>query len=959
MNSSHNDQRVFFLEDPKSFGLTREHAQDIELLDHLLQDLLVDQGHPEELKIIRDLISASEKADTQAVFDKLVQDSTSTHTILRALTILFHILNRIEQKEIIRVNLERLAESEGLPGKDSIAGTIKELANQGFEPSKLQEILDQLEIGPTLTAHPTEARRRPVQDALDQVIHQLSEVDFPPDTPLLNRPLRRRSRAADDLRVLFIQLWQTAEISGAEITVSNEVQNILSFFDKSIFDVVDWLRKDLRDALAEYYPDTEFQLSPFLSYHSWVGGDRDGNPNVTPKITWETLLAHRRITLKHYRRQIRSLRRHLRLGSRSVKPSQDLLDSITEDTKKISLKPRRLKAYEKEPYALKLSYVLAKLESTLEVLEELSGPQPVGKSSATLSSAYTDIQEFIVDLELLKNSLKGHRAEHLAEEGPLGSLIVQAQTFGFHLATLDLRQHSRVHEQVIEELIRASNFDGSGLNYSEWSEQKRIEFLTQELLSPRPLTPRSWKGSPQAQACIELFEVIKKAQTELGKPAIRSYVISMTHGISDLLEVLLIAKETGILRLVKNSDGSPSFQSDVEIVPLFETIDDLVRCPQLLKDLFSNEAYKLQLKSFGESQEVMLGYSDSSKDGGFLSATWSLFKAQKELTEVCQAHGVRLKLFHGRGGTVGRGGGRANQAILAQPRGSLEGKIRFTEQGEVVAFRYSIPPLANRHLEQIVQAVILASTRDTETPIPESWIEGFDQLAKHSYDHYRSLIYEDQEFWEFYKQATPITHISNLRIASRPVSRSSKKSSEGSEAIENLRAIPWNFAWVQSRYVAPGWFGIGSAIEKFIDSNPDGLALLKTMYKEWNFFRSLISNVQLELMRAQMDTAKKYAERVSPSALGERIHGELKTEYDRTCKWVLEVMGTKALLDSAKAVRNTIRLRNRLLPALSHIQIALMDRLASPDLDPADRDKYKDLMSISISGIAAAMQSTG
>ena len=955
-NAHQDSQRLFQSIDPESFELTSEHAADVVLLDRLLCELLQEQGHERELSILRNLVDRQGDAAHEEVVQRVVESPETAHVVLRAFTVLFHVLNRIEQKEIVRVNSERLAERGDLPGDDTPEAAIRELASRGLQASEVQKLLDRMQIVPTLTAHPTEARRRPVQDALDGITQALAERDLPAGVPLLDRSLRRRVRAEGALRGLFTQLWQTAEFPGAPVTVEVEVDNALSFFDRSIFEVVDWLHKDLRDALRIVSPSAEFRLPALLTYRSWVGGDRDGNPKVTPEVTWRTLLSHKALSIDRYISRIEEIRTHLRVGSAAVDPSEALMDSLRKDHEQISLPSRQRKALAGEPYALKLAFVHARLLATRANLDR-SDREAVVEGE---TPPYDRAADFLDDLRLCSDSLSAHRAGRLVTDGPLGSLLVEVETFGFHLATLDLRQHSEVHERVVTELLAAAGVSEPAASYETWSEEQRVEFLTRELISPRPLTPRGWRGSSLTASALELFDVVRRAKKRLSDKAVRSYVVSMTHGVSDILEVLLIAKECGLVRLSQDSSGAQRLEGDLEVVPLFETIDDLTRCADLLDILFQNKAYRLYLETLGRSQEVMLGYSDSSKDGGFLSASWSLFNAQKRLTEVCDSHGIGLTIFHGRGGTVGRGGGRANQAILAQPRGSVQGKIRFTEQGEVVSFRYSLPPLANRHLEQIVHAVLLASSSKSQVAPPEPWLSCIDRLAATSLQSYRGLVYDDPDFWQFYSQATPIAHISRLPIASRPVSRSEGGAGRNRPVgVESLRAIPWNFAWVQSRYVVPGWYGLGTALEEFVQAEPSGRELLREMYEDWNFFRSLIDSVQLELLRAHMPTAAMYAKRVRPKALADRMHRTLVGEYELTRKHVLDVVEADDLLRGAKAVRNTVSLRNRLLPALNRVQVALMDRYDSLDTDNAESDSWREALLVSISGIAAAMQSTG
>ncbi|NLH98563.1 MAG: phosphoenolpyruvate carboxylase, partial [Chthonomonadales bacterium] len=490
--------------------------------------------------------------------------------------------------------------------------------------------------------------------------------------------------------------------------------------------------------------------------------------------------------------------------------------------------------------------------------------------------------------------------------------------------------------------------------YTTLSEPERVALLTRELCTPRPLVARDWIGSETAQRVFQVFEVMRHAQRYISPNSVTAYVISMTHEVSDLLEVLVLAKEAGLIRWRLTEHGK-RMESDIHAVPLFETIEDLARCDRLLRQLFANRAYRAHLDAVGRFQEVMLGYSDSSKDGGYMAATWALQDAQTRIMEACRRARVELRVFHGRGGTVGRGGGRANRAILSQPSGTFSGRIRFTEQGEVISFRYSLAPIAHRHLEQIIHAAMVkASGKEERRRIPTAFREAMQAMADRSRQAYRRLVYDDPEFWSFFTQATPIAHISRLPIASRPTSRT------GVELVglDELRAIPWVFAWVQCRYTVPGWYGLGSALEWFMSQPGDAdewLALVRRMYAEWPFFRTVIENAELELMRSSMETAAAYAALARPEALGRRFHEVIAAEYTRTVAWVLRVTQRDVLLSDAPALRRTVEFRDPLVAPLSKLQVELLRRLR----DGEDLPTWREAMLLSITGLAAAMQSTG
>jgi phosphoenolpyruvate carboxylase len=738
--------------------------------------------------------------------------------------------------------------------------------------------------------------------------------------------------------------------------VADEVRNALYFFNRSIFNVAAWLHEDLRAALKECYPDHEFDIPVFLRYRSWVGGDRDGNPNVTPAVTWQTLLYHREVVLRTYIAQVEALRRELTQSLRLVGANSELMDSLEADQITAPISHERLERFRQEPYSRKLIHMQIRLQAALDHLERIRAYQGEGGTLAAEPPAYLRSQEFLADIDILLRSLRAHHGARLAAEGPLAELAIQARTFGFHLATLDIRQHSDEHARLMDELVAASYLLSDGRSYSALPENEKVQLLTRELMNPRPLVSSDWRPSEAVRHVWDAFRVIRDARRHLSPSTVSAYIVSMTHEVSDLLEPLLFAKEHGLLRWVDRS-GAPGLECDLDFVTLFETIEDLENCDRLMQQLFENPAYQAALEARGQFQEIMLGYSDSSKDGGYLAANWALHDAQARLAAVCARHGIALRLFHGRGGTVGRGGGRANRAILSQPAGSFSGRIRFTEQGEIVSFRYSLAPIAHRHLEQIVSATLLAAgsdpTRVTEKP---EWQQAMLSLAELSRTAYRELVYNDPDFWTFYTQATPIAHISRLPITSRPTFRPGRKPS----GIEGLRAIPWNFAWVQNRSMVPGWYGMGSAMQRYVDQEPARLSLLREMYEEWPAFRTVIDNAQLELLRAHSETSRWYADRVRPKAVGSRIQTLLLAELEASEKWISNICGETWRAERAAVIRRTVELRNPAVAPLSKLQIALMDRLdREMAADSEDLGAWREAVLMSIAGIAAAMQSTG
>ncbi len=921
---------------PRDYGLSEGLSTDIETLDKLLGQVLSTQSGPHLIDLARKLVRQAPK-NLMEEYPEL-KDPTNLREIARAFTILFQLLNVAEQKEIVRVNRERTGVR-----RESISEAVRQLKEKGCTAQQVQDLLDKVEITPTLTAHPTEAKRKTVLDKLQMVALGLAEAQ---GSASLTGPLDVHGGALQEVERVLTELWQTDEMRSNRLTVDEEVRNALYFFDKTIMEVVPWLHLDLESALAVCYPGHEFRVPTILRYRSWVGGDRDGNPMVTADVTWRTLLQHRVQALETYLVRIEVLRKEFTFSAKLVLISESLLASLEGDKARLPFRSERLQRYFQEPYVLKLLAMEMRLNEALELAQSMLA---TGRRGG-FDIAYRTPDEFLADLKLVQTSLQENRAMDIAHSGRLPHLIRQVEAFGFHLATLDVRQHSEEHAKAINEILAAARVLPDGQQYLDLTEAEKVEFLTKELHNPRPLIPTAFVGSEKTHDVVNTFKVIRRARRELSDQSVVAYVISMTHGVSDLLEVLLLAKEAGLFRIAP--DGT--VETELDVVPLFETIEDLHGCPDLCRELFSNGAYRGQMAGRGGFQEIMLGYSDSSKDGGYLAANWALQATLAGLAKVSQETGVPMRLFHGRGGTVGRGGGRANRAILSQPAGSFSGRIRFTEQGEVVSFRYSLPPIAHRHLEQIVSAALLA-TSGFGTPGAEAlYADVMGELEGTSRNAYRKLVYDDPDFWTFYTQATPIEHISLLPIASRPVYRPGNALG----SIEGLRAIPWNFAWVQNRTTLVGWYGLGTALANFAEASPENLLTLQAMYRDWPFFRTVIHNAQLELARAHLPTAAMYAERVQPRELGVRLEGVIEDEYRRSVEMVLKVTGQQALMEHARVVRRTVEFRNPAVMPLSVIQVALMNAWGGLT-EEEQSGVWREAMLQSIAGIAAAMQSTG
>jgi phosphoenolpyruvate carboxylase len=914
-----SSSRSFLNLEPEAFGLSDAISHDLRTLDRLLGKILTAQGQSHLIDLARRLVQV-DLADVPDIPE--FQDPGLVRDLARAFTVLFQLLNVAEQKEIVRVNRSR-----GRDRRESIRDAVRQLRARGVSAEAVQDTLRRIEIIPTLTAHPTEAKRRAVLDKLNAIAVALANVHAP---PRLDEPLDAEGRSIAEAERLLIELWQTDEMRSTRLTVDEEIRNALYFFDRTILDVVPWLHEDVARALAETYPEHTFDVPPILTFRSWVGGDRDGNPNVTPSLTAEALGQYRNAVIARYLANAEELRRELTLSNRLVPVDDALQTSIAADLETLPYSPVSRTRYREEPYVLKFLAVEMRLRGMQDSSDPTAGP------------GYSAPDELLADLRLIQRSLASHFAGPVAIDGRLAHFIRQVELFGFHLAALDIRQHSDEHAAALEEIFVDAGVDDAP-RYRSLTEAEKLNRLRAELQNPRPLLPYGHPVSDALHHVLRVFHVIRGAQHEYGSACIQSYIVSMTHGVSDLLEVLVLAKEAGL-------------RGAFDVVPLFETIDDLHRAESLTRELLALPEYAAHLQLRGNRQEIMLGYSDSSKDGGFLSANAALHQALADLARVEQETGVTFRIFHGRGGTVGRGGGRANRAILSQPAGSFNGRIRFTEQGEVISFRYSMPPIAHRHLEQIVGAALLAmhpSPTPSESDSPDARYSGtLSQLADASRHAYRALVYDNSDFWTYYTRATPIEHISLLPIASRPVFRPGKALAD----ISALRAIPWNFAWVQNRATLVGWYGLGTALSERL-ATPDGRTELQAMARDWPFFQTLLANAQLELARAHMPTAQSYAAGHDEPAVA-MVHQTIADEFERARSAVLTITRQNELLDEAEVVRRTIRFRNPAVVPLSLMQMSLMRRWGTLS-EEEQAGSWREAMLQTIAGLAAAMQSTG
>ena len=843
--------------------------------------------------------------------------------LVRAFTAFFHLVNLAEEHHRLRVLRQRERSAPEAPRRESIAAAILDAAESGVEERAVSRFLERFTVEPVFTAHPTEARRRTVLDKLRRLSDLVGELDDPRLAP------HERTRIGELLREQVAALWLTDEVRQRGLSVLDEVLNGLYYFEESLWHEVPELHRDLERALERAYPslaavgDAPVTRQPFLRFGSWIGGDRDGNPNVTAEVTLEALALQKRTALSLYERELDSLQRHLSIGCDGDAP-EPLAPRLAEYSTWFEETSRQLVArFPQEPFRHFIGLMRARL---VPGEHEYRGPG-----------------ELLEDLELVRRALVEAGSASLAA-GAVRDLMVRARVFGFHLARLDLRQHSDVHTAAVDEVLRMA---GVCESYAALPEDERVTLLAREIENPRPLVGRRERYSSETAEAIAVFDAAARAQADLGVDACNVYIISMTGGASDVLVPLLFAKEAG---LFTPGSGADEPRSTLQIVPLFETIDDLHRCDGLMERLFSLPVYRRQLAAWGSRQQVMLGYSDSNKDGGFVTANWELFLAQRALAAACERAGVDLLLFHGRGGAIGRGGGPTNRAILGQPAGTLNGRLRLTEQGEAAFARYANPRIAHRHLEQTVNAVIRASLSATapREPLPE-WLSLMAEVSETALEAYRGLVYRTERFVAYFRAATPIEHIAELRIGSRPAKR------RASDRIEDLRAIPWVFSWTQSRHGLPGWYGMGSAFTHAAQQH--GWGALQEMYRDWPFFRSLVDNAQLGLGKSDLAVARLYAQLCSDTALREEVFGAVEREWRLTRDAVIAVTGSDALLAGSPVLRRSIQLRNPYVDPLSFVQLSLLEQRRA--LGDASDETLSQLIALSINGIAAGLQNTG
>ena len=899
---------------------------DIRLLGRILGDTVRDQEGADVFDLVERIRQTSIRFhrddDRPARRElELILDSMSisqTVRIVRAFSYFSHLANIAEDQNNIR---QMRARATAAPRPGTLALTLSHARAAGFGAADLRRFFETALVSPVLTAHPTEVRRKSTIDREMEIAALLDRRERVQLTP-------EEAEASDEqLRRAVLTLWQTNLLRRTKLTVLDEVANGLSFYDYTFLHEVPRVHCALEDRLNEGDGSAQGELASFLKMGSWIGGDRDGNPFVTADVMRGTLRLQSSRVLRFYLEELHALGAELSLAAHLADVSKDLraLAERSPDTS-----PHR----SGEPYRLAVSGIYARLTATAVRLDVETIRAPVGEAAP-----YANVGEFKADLDILHRSLMSNNSGVIAR-GRLRLLRRAVDCFGFHLASLDIRQNSAVHERTVAELIDAAT---PGMSYLALNEEARIALLTNELKNARPLTSSFVKYSDETVGELALFHAAAEAHAKFGADVIPQCIISMCKGVSDMLEVALLLKEAGLVH--------PSGRCAINIVPLFETIEDLQASSGIMDRMLSIHDYRKLVDSRGSVQEVMLGYSDSNKDGGFVTSGWELYKAEIGLVEVFERHHVRLRLFHGRGGSVGRGGGPSYDAIIAQPGGAVNGQIRITEQGEIISSKYSNAEVGRNNLEILAAATLEASLLQPKHSAPSGeYLKAMDQLSALAFKAYRGLVYETEGFADYFWASTVITEIATLNIGSRPASR--KKTRE----IEDLRAIPWVFSWAQCRLMLPGWYGFGSAVESWIKDNPDkGMPFLKELYREWPFFRMLLSNMDMVLAKSSIAIASRYAELVPDVTLRENIFGRIRQEWHTSIDMLLNIMGQERLLQGNPLLDRSIRNRFPYLDPLNHVQVELLKLYRSR----AASEKVLTGIQLTINGVSAGLRNSG
>ena len=885
---------------------------------------------------LRKADNPKKRAQLMAFIETL--DADTLTQVVRAFSLYFSLINIAEEDYQHLHRREQVFNGKSL-WQGSFDNTLEQFRLDGIDASQVQDLLDELAYIPVFTAHPTESKRRSVMNALRRIF-------------LLNDKLNdirigkiQRDELTEEMETEIQQLWRTNEVREHKPQVRDEIKNGMYYFRTSLFNAVPHIYRNLERKINKHYPDSSITVPSFLRFGSWIGGDRDGNPFVKPDTTAMALRMQTQVILQEYIYRVVEVNKQLTHSIDLCTPTKSFMDSLEADEHiRFEVYAASPNAFSNAPYRRKLSFMHYRLQQNLAQINA----RLAGESADGFGQAYPSEKEFIADLQLIRSSLISHGDENIAN-GDLKDCIRVAETFGFFLLKLDIRQESTRHSDAVADIIKQIS---GAPDYAALDEIQRQKLLSEYIDNPPSLNIDKKQLDESNQETLNVFELIANMRSEISPNAFGEYVISMTHAASHVLEVMLLATFAGLTG--KDENGETFCQ--INISPLFETIEDLEHIEEVLKALFENPVYKDLLKVSGNLQEVMLGYSDSCKDGGIMASSWNLYDAQQKVIKLTDAFDIDCRLFHGRGGTIGRGGGPTHDSILSQPEGTVHGQIKFTEQGEVLSYKYSNQETAIYELTMGVSGLMKASTSvvtGNSEPAKSEYLQTMQALTKDGEDTYRDLTDRTEGFLDYFYETTPVTEIGLMNIGSRPSHRKANRSKS------SIRAIPWVFGWAQSRTTLPAWYGIGTALNNFIDGKEENLKLLQDMNANWPYFKAMLNNTQMALLKADMSTAKEYSELCEDKDVEQRVSRKIFDEHKRTVDNILAITCNEQLLSDTPGLALSLQRRDPYLDPLSHIQILMLKRYRDEQATENEQDTWINPLLRTISAVAAGMRNTG
>ncbi|MCX7108865.1 MAG: phosphoenolpyruvate carboxylase [Proteobacteria bacterium] len=924
----------------------RELRKRIRLLSVLLARVLKAQADPDTFQTLQELrlgFARLRKQDDKNLRDHLMQtlDRLSPDILgqmVRACQLYFNLANSAEEAFQLKLRREQAGEG-GHFWKSSFRDTLMLFREEGMSRADLQGLLDKLHYQPVLTAHPTEAKRRTIIEALRKIFDNIEKLDDPRSRGFF------RAQTIEHLQTQIQILWKTDELRARKLEVRDEIGNGLFYFPNSLFQAATEVYRNLSLAVRDAFKEeaAEIHIPGFLRFGSWIGGDRDGNPNVKAETTVLALRMQARVVLEEYVRRLEALDDELSLSGRFCNPSEQFLRGLEKDNQFAEHAfPHLGKLFADEPYRRKVAIMRYRIQRNLAAVTSQINGEPASHEE----DRYVSAKAFLKELQIIRDSLIGHGDAAIAASG-LQDTIRLVETFGFHLMQLDLRQESTRHSEAVAEIFQAA----LAIDYLGLSEGRRIELLAEGIANPNAFEYDLQELTPATVEILHLFQVIAQMRREIGPECFGRYVISMTHSASNVMEVLFLGAQHGLAGRIAGR-----IYCHLGVSPLFETIRDMEHIEAVLTTLLDNPLYRDCLEAMGEGQEIMLGYSDSCKDGGILASAWNLYEAQKKIIAITEARGISCRIFHGRGGTVGRGGGPTHEAILAQPPGTVLGQIKFTEQGETIFYKYNNRETAVYELTVGVTGLMKASVnlvRPAQADADE-YAKLMAAIARRGEDSFRQFTEQEPGFLDYFHEATPLNEIGLMNIGSRPSYRK-----KGDRSKFSVRAIAWVFAWAQSRQTLPAWYGIGTALEEYRGEDPHNLEKLRNLYHDWPFLRSLLGKTQMSLSKSEMKIAKGYAGLCLDAEVGERIYGLIEAEYLRTCSQVLEIAGLSCLLQEDPMLAVSLARRNIFLDPLNHLQISLLRKLRKFPEAPGVENPWTTVLLRTINAIAAGMRNTG